>query len=63
MSHGGPKADLELSHAKYDTLHWFQEIAYNLLHLKSTDSQALLMKKRTTSSTPTSTCAEPDSAF
>ncbi|MBX3344199.1 MAG: ATP-binding cassette domain-containing protein [Nitrospira sp.] len=45
MSHGGPKADLELSHAKYDTLHWFQEIAYNLLHLKSTDSQALLIKK------------------
>ncbi len=45
MSHGGLKADLELSHAKYDTLHWFQEIAYNLLHLKSTDSQALLIKK------------------
>ena len=45
MSHGGLKADLDLSHAKYDTLHWFQEIAYNLLHLKSTDSQALLIKK------------------
>lgn len=45
MSHGGLKADMELSHAKYDTLHWFQEIAYNLLHLKSTDSQTLLIKK------------------
>ena len=45
MSHGGLKADMELSHAKYDTLHWFQEIAYNLLHFKSTDSQALLVKK------------------
>ena len=45
MSHGGLKADLDLSHAKYDTLHWFKEIAYNLLHLKSTDSQALLIKK------------------
>ena len=45
MSHGGLKADMELSHAKYDTLHWFQEIAYNLLHFKSTDSQALLIKK------------------
>lgn len=45
MSHGGLKADINLSHAKYDTLHWFQEIAYNLLHLKSTDSQTLLVKK------------------
>lgn len=45
MSHGGLKADIDLSHAKYDTLHWFQEIAYNLLHFKSTDSQALLIKK------------------
>ncbi|KXJ99576.1 MAG: hypothetical protein NBKEAIPA_00489 [Nitrospirae bacterium] len=45
MSHGGLKADLNLSHAKYDTLHWFQEIAYNLLHFKATDSQALLIKK------------------
>jgi putative ABC transport system ATP-binding protein len=45
MSHGGLKADMNLSHAKYDTLHWFQEIAYNLLHFKSTDSQALLVKK------------------
>jgi ABC-type bacteriocin/lantibiotic exporter with double-glycine peptidase domain len=45
MSHGGLKADMDLSHAKYDTLHWFQEIAYNLLHFKSTDSQALLIKK------------------
>lgn len=45
MSHGGLKADMDLSHAKYDTLHWFQEIAYNLLHFKSSDSQALLIKK------------------
>lgn len=45
MSHGGLKADMDLSHAKYDTLHWFQEIAYNLLHFKSTDSQTLLVKK------------------
>ena len=45
MSHGGLKADMTLSHAKYDTLHWFQEIAYNLLHFKSTDSQTLLIKK------------------
>ena len=36
----------DLSHAKYDT-HCIgsREIAYNPLHLKSTDSQALLIKK------------------
>ena len=45
LNHGGPRADLEMSHAKYDTLHWLQEISYNLLHLKATDSQSLLMTK------------------
>ena len=45
MSHGGLKADMSLSHAIYHTLHLLQEIAHNLLHLKSTDSQALLVKK------------------
>ncbi len=45
MSHGGLKAELDVSHAKYDTLHWMQEISYNLLHFKSTDSQPLLIKK------------------
>jgi putative ABC transport system ATP-binding protein len=45
LNHGGLKADLEMSHAKYDTLHWLQEISYNLLHFKSTDSQPLLMNR------------------
>ena len=45
MSHGGLKATIDISHAKYETLHWLQEIAYNLLHFKATDSQALLMQK------------------
>ena len=45
MSHGGLKATIDMSHAKYDTLHWLQEISHNLLHFKSTDSQALLMKR------------------
>jgi ABC-type bacteriocin/lantibiotic exporter with double-glycine peptidase domain len=45
MSHGGLKAELDVSHAKYNTLHWLQEISYNLLHFKSTDSQALLIQK------------------
>ena len=34
-----------MSHAKYDTLHWMQEISYNLLHFKATDSQAILMQR------------------
>jgi ABC-type bacteriocin/lantibiotic exporter with double-glycine peptidase domain len=45
LSHGGLKATIDMSHAKYETLHWLQEISYNLLHFKATDSQALLMKK------------------
>ena len=45
LSHGGLKATIEMSHAKYDTLHWMQEISYNLLHFKATDSQAILMQR------------------
>jgi ABC-type bacteriocin/lantibiotic exporter with double-glycine peptidase domain len=43
MSHGGLKATIDMSHAKYETLHWLQEISFNLLHFKATDSHALLM--------------------
>ncbi len=45
MSHGGLRATIDMSHAKYETLHWMQEISYNLLHFKATDSQALLMHR------------------
>src|SRR5215213_3691937 len=45
LSHGGLRTTIDLSHAKYDTLHWMQEISYNLLHFKATDSQPLLMQK------------------
>jgi ABC-type bacteriocin/lantibiotic exporter with double-glycine peptidase domain len=45
LSHGGLKATINMSHAKYDTLHWMQEISYNLLHFKATDSQAILMQR------------------
>jgi ABC-type bacteriocin/lantibiotic exporter with double-glycine peptidase domain len=45
MSHGGLKATIDMSDAKYETLHWLQEISYNLLHFKATDSQALLMRR------------------
>lgn len=45
LSHGGLKATIDMSHAKYDTLHWMQEISYNLLHFKATDSRSILMQR------------------
>lgn len=45
LSHGGLRTTLDLSHAKYEMLHWIQEISYNLLHFKATDSQPLLIQK------------------
>jgi ABC-type bacteriocin/lantibiotic exporter with double-glycine peptidase domain len=45
LSHGGLKATIAMSHAKYDTLHWMQEISYNVLHFKATDSRAILMQR------------------
>ncbi|HET7909997.1 MAG TPA: ATP-binding cassette domain-containing protein [Nitrospira sp.] len=45
LSHGGLRATIDMSHAKYDTLHWMQEISYNLLHFKATDSQGILMQR------------------
>jgi ABC-type bacteriocin/lantibiotic exporter with double-glycine peptidase domain len=45
LSRGGLRATVEMSHAKYDMLHWIQEISENLLHVKAADSRALLMEK------------------
>lgn len=45
LSHGGLRTTIDMSHAKYETLHWVQEMSYNLLHFKATDSQPLLIKK------------------
>lgn len=45
LGHGGLRTTIAMSHAKYDTLHWMQEISYNLLHFKATDSQPLLTQK------------------
>jgi ABC-type bacteriocin/lantibiotic exporter with double-glycine peptidase domain len=45
LSRGGLRTTVEMSHAKYDMLHWIQEISQNLLHIKATDSRALLMEK------------------
>ncbi len=45
LSRGGLRTTIEMSHAKYDVLHWIQEISQNLLHIKATDSRALLVEK------------------
>ena len=45
MSHGALKATIEMSQAKYDTLHWLQEIAFNLSHFKATAGNPLLLKR------------------
>jgi len=45
LSRGGLRTTVEMSHAKYDMLHWIQEISQNVLHLKATDSRALLREK------------------
>ncbi|MGH7229063.1 MAG: ATP-binding cassette domain-containing protein [Nitrospiraceae bacterium] len=45
LSHGGLRETLRMSHAKYETLYWLQEMAYNLLHFKATVSAPLLLQK------------------
>ena len=45
LSRGGLRTTIEMSHAKYDVLHWIQDISQNLPHIKATDSEALLMEK------------------
>jgi putative ABC transport system ATP-binding protein len=45
FSHGGLQATLAMSHAKYDTLGWLQEIAANLLHAKASISRPWLAVK------------------
>ena len=45
LSQGGLRSTLAMSHAKYETFHWLQEIAGNLTHFKSTVSAPLLLQK------------------
>jgi len=45
LSRGGLRTTVAMSHAKYDMLHWIQELSQNLLHVKATDSRAFLMEK------------------
>ena len=45
LNYGGFRATLAMSHAKYETLNWLQEIAGNLLHFKIATSQLLLLRR------------------
>lgn len=45
LSRGGLRTTIAMSHAKYDVLHWIQEISDNLLHIKATDSRELLIQR------------------
>ncbi|MEO8324291.1 MAG: ATP-binding cassette domain-containing protein [Nitrospirota bacterium] len=48
LGHGGLRATLHMSEAKYATYHWFQEIADNLSHFKSSQSRDLILQKADT---------------
>ena len=41
---GGLRTTLDMSHAKYDVFHWFQEVADNLLHFKATNCSELVLR-------------------
>lgn len=45
LGHGGLRATLHMSEAKYATFHWFQEIADNISHFKSSQSRDLILRK------------------
>ena len=45
LSRGALRTTLAMSHAKYEVLHWMQDVSDNLLQLKATDSQPWLMQK------------------
>jgi ABC-type bacteriocin/lantibiotic exporter with double-glycine peptidase domain len=45
LSQGGLRSTLAMSHAKYETFNWLQEISGNLTHFKSTVSAPLLLQK------------------
>ncbi|MGE0474523.1 MAG: ATP-binding cassette domain-containing protein [Nitrospirales bacterium] len=45
LGHGGLRATVHMSEAKYATYHWFQEIADNLSHFKSSQSRDLILHK------------------
>ncbi len=45
LGKGGLATTLRMSEAKYDTFHWFQGVADNLLHFKSVASAPLILQR------------------
>lgn len=45
LGRGGLQATLHMSETKYDTYHWFQEVAENLSHFKASQSRDLILQK------------------
>ncbi|MCP9451801.1 MAG: ABC transporter ATP-binding protein/permease [Nitrospira sp.] len=45
LSRGGLRTTVDMSHAKYEMLHWLQQLSQNLLHVKATDSETLVIQK------------------
>ena len=45
LGKGGLRTTLQMSQAKYAVFHWFQEVAENLLHFKSTNCSDLILNK------------------
>ncbi|MEX0828835.1 MAG: ATP-binding cassette domain-containing protein [Nitrospirales bacterium] len=48
LGKGGLDATLHMSETKYDTYHWFQEVADNLSHFKASQSLDLILQKADT---------------
>ncbi len=44
LGRGGLRSTLHMSEAKYDTFHWFQEVADNLLHFKATHCPHIIQR-------------------
>jgi len=45
LGQGGLQATLHMSETKYDTYHWFQEVADNFSHFKASQSRDLILHK------------------
>ncbi len=45
LTQGGLRATIDMSHWKYEVLHWIQEISFNLLHFKSTVCKPYLLRR------------------
>lgn len=45
LGHGSLASTLRMSYAKYDTVHWMQDIASNLAHFKGVGDAPVLLAK------------------